>query len=164
MRNFKLPSKKEIDFVFISFSKKERVVFVGLVIVLLFSTILILESINKSFMVQVPMRGGSISIGIAGIPRFINPILANSSADQNLVSLIYSGLMRKNRDGILIPDLAEKYEMSKDGLTYTFILKDNLYFQDGRSVTVEDILFTVNKVKDGLISSPRKVDWNGISA
>jgi len=163
MHNFKLPSKKEINFVFSSFSKKERMIFIGLLMVLLFSTLAILQSINKSFIVQVPSRGGSISLGIVGVPRFINPILANSLADQDLVALIYSGLMRKSENGALLPDLAEKYEMSKDGLTYTFTLKDNLYFQDGEPITSDDVLFTINKVKDTIIQSPQKVNWDGVN-
>ena len=159
----KLPRKNEINSVFYSFSKKERIVFIGLLIVLLLSTISILETINKSFMVQIPLHGGSISEGIIGTPRFINPILANSLADQSLVSLIYSGLMRKNESGVLIPDLAEKYEISKNGLIYTFTLKDNLYFQDGKPITALDVLFTINKVKDSIIKSPQKVNWDGVN-
>ena len=163
IRNFKLPKKYEINLVFSSFSKKEWVVFTSLLAVLLFSTISILESINKSFMVNVPMHGGSITEGIVGTPRFVNPVLANSTADQDLVALIYSGLMRKNSDGTLIPDLAEKYEVSEKGLIYTFTLKDNLYFHNGKPITVDDVLFTINKVKDEIIKSPRKVNWNGIN-
>jgi len=126
-------------------------------------TILILQSINKYFMVTVPLRGGSVSLGIVGTPRFINPILANGEADLGLVSLIYSGLMRKNNDGTLIPDLASNYESSEDGLVYTFTLKDNLYFQDGKPITADDVLFTVNKVKSSIIESPQKVNWDGVS-
>lgn len=163
LRNFKLPSKKEMDLIFSSFTKKERIVFVGLVVMLLFSTIAILQAINKSFMMQVPLRGGSISEGIVGTPRFVNPILANSPADQDLVSLIYSGLMRKSPNGTLIPDLAEKYENSKNGLIYTFTLKDNLYFQDGKSISADDVLFTINKVKDSIIKSSHKANWDGVN-
>ena len=114
-------------------------------------------------MVNVPLHGGSISEGIIGTPRFINPILANSPVDLDLVSLIYSGLMRKNPDGALSPDLAEKYEMSKDGLTYTFTLKNKIHFQDGEPVTVDDIIFTINEIKDPVIKSPRKIDWDGVT-
>jgi peptide/nickel transport system substrate-binding protein len=160
----KLPTKDKINSVFHTFSKKERVVFIILLLTLLISTISILESINKSLMVNVPLRGGSISEGIVGTPRFINPVLANSPADVDLVSLIYSGLMRKNPDGTLTPDLAEKYEMSKDGLIYTFTLKDKIYFQDGKPVTADDVVFTVNEVKDSIIKSPQAVDWAGVTA
>ena len=108
--------------------KREYFIFLGLVIILCISTLIILQNINKSFMVNVPMDGGSITEGIVGTPRFINPVLAFSDADQDLVSLIYSGLMRKSINGTLIPDLAEKYEGSKDGLIYTFTLKIKYIF------------------------------------
>lgn len=160
----KLPKKDQINSVFQTFSKKERVVFVLLLITLLISTLSILESLNKSLMVSIPLHGGSISEGIIGTPRFINPILANSPTDLDLVSLIYSGLMRKNPDGTLSPDLAEKYEVSKDGLVYTFTLKDKVYFQDGNPVTVDDIVFTINEIKDPVIKSLRRIDWEGINA
>jgi peptide/nickel transport system substrate-binding protein len=164
MRRFKLPSKDQINSVVRAFSKKERLFFVVLVIILLISTISILESINKSLMVGIPFHGGSISEGIIGAPRFINPVLANTPADQDLVSLIYSGLMRKNPDGTLTPDLAKNYEMSKDGLTYTFTLKDKIYFQNGKILTADDVVFTINEAKDSIIKSPRQVDWEGVTA
>ena len=163
IRNFKLPKKEEINSVFAAFSKKERDIFIVLLLTLLISTVSILQSINKSLMVQVPFHGGSISEGIIGQARFINPLLANSPADQDLVSLIYSGLMRKNSDGTVTPDLAEKYEMSKNGLIYTFTLKNKIYFHDGQPVTVDDVIFTINETKDSIIKSPRKVDWDGVS-
>lgn len=159
----KFPTKNQINSVFHTFSKKERVVFAILVITLLISTILILNSINKSLMISIPFHSGSISEGTIGAPRFINPVLANSPADQDLVSLIYSGLMRKNPDGTLVPDLAKKYEMSKDGLVYTFILKDNIYFHNEKPVTADDVIFTISEAKDLIIKSPRKVDWDGVS-
>jgi len=148
---------------FWAFSKKERVICLILLIILLVSTLILLEKINKSFMVEVPVAGGTISEGMLGSPRFINPVLAYSSTDNDLISLIYSGLMRENQVGDLIPDLAEKYEVSKDNLSYTFTLKDNIFFQDGEPVTADDIVFTINKVKDPIIKSPRKANWEGIS-
>ena len=163
IRNLKLPSKNEIKSAIFSFSKKEWFIFLGLAIVLFVSTIIILQSINKSFMTGVPMRGGSVTEGIIGTPRFVNPILALSDADRDLVSLVYSGLMRKNTDGTLIPDLAEKYEMSKDGLSYTFTLKDKIYFQDGKPVTTEDVIFTIEGIKDPIIKSPYKANWEGVN-
>jgi peptide/nickel transport system substrate-binding protein len=159
-----LPKKDEINLVFHSFSKREWLVFMALVLTLFISTIAILESLNKSLMVQIPFHGGTLSEGIIGAPRFINPVLANSPADLDMVALVYSGLMRKNTDGSLIPDLASKYEMSKDGLTYTFTLRDNIFFQNEEPVTADDIIFTIDKVKDSVIKSPRKVNWDGVTA
>lgn len=135
----------------------------GLIAILCISTLIILNNINKSFMVNVPLNGGSVAEGIVGSPRFVNPILAFSDTDQDIASLIYSGLMRKKSDGSIIPDLAQKYEISKDGLTYTFILKDDIYFHDNNPVTSNDVVFTVNKIKDPVIKSPKKGNWDGVT-
>jgi peptide/nickel transport system substrate-binding protein len=159
----KLPEETKINKALSVFSKTERVFFSVFILVLLVSTVVMLQIINKSFMVKVPMHGGQISIGIENSPRFINPILANSDADESLVSLIYSGLMRKDNEGKLIPDLAEKYDISKNGLIYTFTLKDNLTFQDGKPITTDDILFTIEKLKDPIIKSQHKINWDGVN-
>ena len=163
IRNFILPSKKQINLVLTSFSKKEWMIFGALVVIFILSGLLILQKINRSFMVNVPMHGGQLSEGILGTPRFINPILAFSDTDKDLVALVYSGLMRKNSDGTLIPDLAEKYEMSKDGLIYTFTLKDDLYFHNDKPLTTDDIIFTIEQVKDPILKSPHKVSFDGVS-
>jgi peptide/nickel transport system substrate-binding protein len=163
MPNFKLPKKSEVNKVFAYFSRKEWALFVGLLFILILSTLLILQKINKSFMVGVPMHGGTVSEGIVGTPRFINPVLAFSDADRDLTSLVYSGLMRKSPDGEIIPDLAEKYEISKNNLVYTFTLKENIFFQDGTPVTADDVIFTINKVKDVVIKSPYKANWDGVA-
>ncbi len=42
-------------------------------------------------------------------------------------------------------------------------MRDNLYFHDGKSVTTDDILFTINKIKDSIIKSPRKASWDGVN-
>ena len=161
--NFLLPLKNKIRLAISSFSKKERVVFLFFVFTLILSTIVLLENVNKKFMVSVPTEGGTLTEGIVGSPRFVNPILTYSPTDNDLVSIIYSGLMRKNTDGTLSPDLAEKYDISKDGLTYTFTLKDKIFFQDGKPLTASDIIFTINKIKDPIVKSPKKVNWDGVS-
>ncbi len=162
--NFKLPTKAKINAAIAKFSKREWIFFLALVFVLIASTLVILENINVSLMVKVPLRGGSISEGIIGTPRFINPVLAFTDVDQDLDTLIYSGLMRKTENGNLIPDLAQSFTMSPNGLVYTFILKDKIYFQDGKPVTVDDVIFTINKIKDPTVKSPRKVNWDGVTA
>ena len=96
-------------------------------------------------MVEVPAYGGTLTEGIIGTPRFINPVLASSDADRDLVALTHSGLLRPDNHGRLINDMAEKYEISEDGLVYTFTLKPNLFWQDGTPITGDDIIFTIEK-------------------
>jgi peptide/nickel transport system substrate-binding protein len=158
-----LPSKIELKKAISHFSKREYFVFIVFLCALLVSSLAILQNINRSFMVSVPMKGGTINEGIVGTPRFINPVIASTAPDEDLVSLIYSGLMRKNDDGTLVPDLALKYDVSKDNLTYTFTLRDNIYFHDNTPVTADDVVFTINEIKDPIIKSPQKGNWDGVS-
>ncbi len=158
----KLPNKSEISSIFASFSKKEWIVFSALAALLVFSSLWMLESLNRSFMVAVPASGGEISEGVVGAPRFVNPLLAAAPADRDLSSLVYSGLLRK-MGGELIPDLADSYDIAKDGLSYTFVLKDDLYFHDGEPLTADDIIFTIEKAKDPVLKSPRVTNWEGVT-
>ncbi len=157
------PSKDEVKKAILLFSKREYFIFLGLVVILCISTLAILSKINKAFLVTIPAEGGILTEGIVGTPRFINPILATSLADQDLTSLVYSGLMRKDSSSKLIPDLAVSYEVSKDGLSYTFTLRDNIYFHDGKRVTVDDVIFTINALRDPVVTNPKKNNWENVN-
>jgi peptide/nickel transport system substrate-binding protein len=100
----------------------EKVIFLFLTLLLIGSSLSLLYQVNKNFLVTVPDYGGSFSEGVIGSPRFINPLLSASEIDKDLVSLVYSGLLRLDSEGNLTPDLAESYELSEDGLNYTFVL------------------------------------------
>ena len=163
LKEFRIPTKEELLGAFTSLSKKKRTVFFGVVIVALVSLGIMLAKINAHFLVEIPEDGGSITEGIIGMPTFINPVLALSDADKDMTAIVYSGLMRKDTHGNFIPDLAESYTVSPDGTTYTFTLKKGVQFQDGTSLTADDVVFTINKIKDPLIKSPRKIGWDGIT-
>ncbi len=163
IKNFRIPKKAEIKNSIRSFSKKSRSIFIVSVLVALISFIAILSRINEHFLVEIPADGGSVTEGIVGSPTFVNPVLALSDADKDLTAIVYSGLMRRGSDGSFIPDLADSYTVSPDGMTYTFILKDDIVFHDGTPVTADDVLFTINTLKDPLIKSPHKVQWDGVT-
>lgn len=163
IKEFRIPKKQELEASFSSFSRKEFYLFVGIVLVSIISMLVILNQLNNKFLVDVPMKGGSITEGIIGTATLINPVIAISDADKDLVSLVYSGLVRRTPDGSFIPDLAESYRISPDGLTYTFIIKKKASFHDGKEVTADDVLFTINKIKDPLMKSPRRNGWDRIN-
>lgn len=146
-----------------SFSVAEKIIFYLLVIVFIASSIILLWKVNRSFLVEFPSYGGQLKEGLVGSPRFINPILAISDADRDMTALIYSGLMKSNPDGSLVPDIAESYEISKDGLVYKFKIKDNAYFHDGAKVTADDVEFTINKTQDSILKSPKRASWDGVT-
>lgn len=112
--------------------------------------------------ILVPFQGGTLREGIVGTPRFINPLLAATSADRDMTALVYAGLMRVGNEGTLIPDMAESITVSDDGLTYNIILKQGLTFHDGTPITADDVLFTIVRAQDPALKSPRRGDWEGI--
>lgn len=144
------------------FSPTEKLLFSLLVIVFIVSATLLVKGVNELFLVSVPTNGGSLTEGVVGLPRLINPVLAFSDTDKDLSALIYAGLM-KNDNGTIVPDLAQSYTVSSDALTYTFTLKNNLHFQDGSPLTADDILFTINKIQDGSLKSPLRANWANIT-
>lgn len=163
VKEFRIPKKQELTVALRSFSQTEFYVFALATIVAFISMMVILNNLNSKFLVDVPVSGGSITEGIVGMPTLVNPVLATSDADKDITSLVYSGLMRRLPDGKLILDLAESYTVSPDGLTYTFIIKKNTRFHDGEKLTSDDIVYTINKIKDPTTKSPRRVGWEGVS-
>ena len=140
----------------------QRIIFYTLIIIAAIAGLILLYTINDKITFEVPAHGGEIREGIVGFPRFINPVLAVSDADKDLVALVYSGLMKAHPEKGLIPDLAESLDISEDGLTYTFTLRGDALFHDGTSVTADDVIFTINRTQDGIIKSPQRPNWDGI--
>src|SRR3989344_2469416 len=162
-KEWHIPKSSAILKTIASFSITEKIIFYFFLCVLIVSGFLLLWKVNQSFLVEFPARGGQLKEGIIGSPRFINPILAMSDADRDMTSLIYSGLMKSNSKGDLVPDLAESYSISKDGLIYKFKLKDNAYFHNGEKVTADDVEFTINKTQDSALKSPKRANWDGVT-
>src|ERR1035437_5450573 len=163
IKEFHIYKKKELLGAIASFSKKQFIIFVGILTVAIISVIILLGKVNDMFLVNLPISGGTITEGIIGVPTLVNPVIALSDADKDLTSLIYSGLMRKTPDGKFIPDIAESYTVTPDGTNYTFIIKKGLKFHNSKNITADDIIFTIEKIKDPTIKSPRKIGWDGVS-
>lgn len=144
------------------FSLVEKTIFFSLCVLLTGSTLLILSNLNMYLTTEVPVSGGTHTEGVVGAPRFINPLFAVSEADRDLTSVVYAGLMKATPDGQLIPELAEGYEVSPDGLTYTFTLRASATFHDGTPVTADDVEFTILKAQDPAIKSPKRANWDGV--
>ncbi|MCH7975051.1 MAG: ABC transporter substrate-binding protein, partial [Bacteroidetes bacterium] len=82
---------------------------------------------------------------------------------RDLTALVYSGLLKATPDGGLVPDLAKSYTISNDGLNYTFVLRDDITFHDGEPITIDDILFTIEKTQDPTLKSPKRANWDGVA-
>lgn len=87
--------------------------------------------------------------GVAGSPQRVNPIFSSQNAvDEDLVQLVFSGLVRLSPDGEVRADLAALPDVSDDGRTYTFKLDPDARWHDGQAVTSRDVAFTIEKVTE----------------
>ena len=161
MKRF-LPTREEWPSLLDNLTRKEKIAFLCFFIIALGSGILILVKIDGDYSTPIPAFGGSITEGMVGTPRFINPLLALSDVDRDLVRIIYAGLMKPGPNGELVPQLAERYEISDNGLLYTFFLKENLYWHDGEALTAEDVAFTVELAQNPLVRSSKFANWEGV--
>jgi len=75
-------------------------------------------------------------------PLTLDPAISSEMTSHLYVMQIFNGLVRFNKDLELVPDLAERWEVSPDGRTYTFYLRKDARFQDGRPVTASDIKYS----------------------
>lgn len=146
-----------------AFSITERLVFFLFLIIFCFSTVMLLSRINNYFLKIVPDYGGTITEAVIGVPRFANPVLATSDTDKDLTALIFSGLLKATPSGDFINDLSSEYSISDDGRTYTFTLKEDVYFHDGTPVTTDDVEFTIQKIQDPTVKSPKRPIWDGVT-
>ncbi|MEK7669481.1 MAG: ABC transporter substrate-binding protein [Patescibacteria group bacterium] len=158
-RHFNLITK--IEKIVARMNISEKIFFYLISLVFVISGLTLLFNLNNSFLVEIPSFGGSFTEGLVGSPRFINPILAISDTDKDLSSLIYSGLLKNGENGSFEPDLASSYEIS-NGTIYNIIIKDNAYFHDNKTITADDVIFTIGKILDPVIKSPKKSNWEGV--
>lgn len=96
----------------------------------------------------VPAVGGRYTEALIGYPRQINPLLARrGTPERDLSALIFSGLTRVEAGGDILPNLAQKWEISADGLIYTFRLRQDARWHDGQPFTAQDVVFTIHLIQ-----------------
>lgn len=91
--------------------------------------------------------GGMLTLTTISDPKSFNPILAKETSTTDALTYIFEGLTRQN--GITTdvdPNLAESWDISKDGLVWTFHLRQDVNWSDGVKFTADDVTFTFNKI------------------
>ncbi|GAA1956711.1 ABC transporter substrate-binding protein [Microbacterium aquimaris] len=73
---------------------------------------------------------------------------AGAALDQILIDNVYQGLVSRTADQEIVPALASDYEISEDGLTYTFELREGVSFHDGQELTPEDVVWSLETRRD----------------
>lgn len=147
-------------------SRNERYIVLGLLLLALGSLAALPLTTYYHYTRAVPATGGNLTEGILGEPRLVNPLLSQTNdADRDLSSLVYSGLMRYNGNGKLVPDMATSFpEITSDGLSYSVEIRQDALWHDGIPVTADDVIFTVQTAQnaDYGVPTPTRAAWSGV--
>ena len=109
----------------------------------------------------IPAYGGSYVEGVVGAPRYLDPILASTDVDADVVQLVFAGLTQLDRDGSVVPDLAT-FVTEGDGKVWTFTIRDDARWHDGDPVTAQDVVYTVSLVQDKAYVGPFSDAFRGV--
>ncbi|MCP6726428.1 MAG: ABC transporter substrate-binding protein [Patescibacteria group bacterium] len=144
-------------------SSNERMLLGILLVLFVVSFITLTRSVYVEQTEIVPKRGGEMVEGIVGSPRFINPLYGSTQdVDRDLVQLIFSGIMKYGEDGEVVNDLAKNVTVENGGKTIIVNLKENVFWHDEKPFTSDDIVFTVQALKDSAYKSPVRANWVGV--
>lgn len=94
---------------------------------------------------ELPPVGNSVTVGIAQDLSNLDPQLAATAGIREVLFNIFEGLVKASPDGSVTPAVASDYKLSEDGTTYTFTLREGVTFHNGKTVTVEDVVYSLER-------------------
>jgi peptide/nickel transport system substrate-binding protein len=102
---------------------------------------------------------GRLVLALLGEVSILNPILSTDAASSSVIGTVFSGMTRINEKLEVIPDLAASWEVSKDGKIWTFHLRKDVKWHDGKAFTAEDVVFTYNAILNPKVNSVRRSEY-----
>lgn len=134
---------------------------IAIVLVTLIVVGILLLSQQESVFVPLlpqPAPGGVYTEALIGSLSRLNPLLDwNNQPDRDIDRLIFSGLIRFDARGLPVPDLAESWGVSQDGTIYNFALRPGALWHDGKPVSADDVIFTIELLKSQASFYPQDV-------
>jgi peptide/nickel transport system substrate-binding protein len=90
-------------------------------------------------------QGGTLTVAFEADPEVLDPHITTALLAARVIALMHDNLVNRDYDGSIKPGLAEAWEVSEDGLTYTFTLKEGVKFHSGKEFSSEDVKFTFER-------------------
>jgi peptide/nickel transport system substrate-binding protein len=108
--------------------------------------------------------GGTLTVGFTEEPETLNPYISQLVTASNVNSAILESLLSYNEHGEIVPQLAESYSISADGLTYTFKLRQGVQWHDGKPFTAADVVATWKIIMDEKFAAFLTLGWDKIAS
>jgi peptide/nickel transport system substrate-binding protein len=94
-------------------------------------------------------QAGRLSVAWGGAPQALDPLNASADTEIAFLNAVYDYLIDTDSGSQLVPRLASSWEVSDDGLTYTLQIVEGVKFHDGSDLTIDDILWTFERLRGG---------------
>ena len=107
-------------------------------------------------------NNGMYAEGIVDKITTINPLYITTDGERAVSELVYSGLLRLDETGNLRPELATSYSISEDKKTYSVKLRENVKWSDGEAFSADDIIFTIELIKNPATGSSLFNSWRNV--
>lgn len=158
----KLPNSEQLKYLGNFLAPKEKKVLRISIIVLAVNAIFLIGVYINRHVVSEPLVGGTYVEGLVGSPKYVNPLYAsNRDIDSDIFKLIFSSLFKYNEKGVLVGDLAESIQKNDDGKEYTVFLRNNALWHNNDKLTADDVVFTVQAIKNSKFRSPLRLSFSG---
>ncbi|MBX3142592.1 MAG: hypothetical protein KF813_02460 [Trueperaceae bacterium] len=115
------------------------------------------------FALAQPEYGGVLRVGMQTDPVGLDPHITNATATRNMLENTYDTLVMFDSSLAIVPGLAESWEASDDLLQWTFHLREATW-HDGTPVTASDVVFSISRIKDPAVASPRAGNFAVVQA
>lgn len=159
----KIPSFRQLKYISRFLNQKERLALKAGLFIFFFGLIFSAVHYYYAHLEIAPAIGDKYIEGIVGSPKYLNPLYASANgADNDISSLVYSSLYKRGQGNKLVPDLAESLDKSADGLAYAIKIKAGAKWHNGSALTVDDIIFTFNAIKNSSYHSPLRLSFSGV--
>ena len=119
---------------------------------------LFLWIIGSSLTIAAPQPGGDLVVAVPIEPDTFDPHKAVAAATKEIDFNIYQGLVSYDPEGRIIPCLAESWDISEDGRVYTFRLREGVFFHNGRALTCDDVVSSLERIRDDATGYP--LSWH----
>jgi peptide/nickel transport system substrate-binding protein len=108
-----------------------------------------------------PRMGGSITVAVEGEPASVDPAFDYDFVSGFATSSISEPLLKFcENDTALCPHLATDWTVSADGLTYTLTIRDGVMFHDGTEMTVDDVVYSMERIRTGASTRRSSRRWS----
>ncbi len=158
----KIPSGGQLKHLYKFLNPRENLVIKVCALLILINVVYLGVSFIKKHLNYTPAYGGEYIEGVVGFPKTINPLYAvNRDIDSDISELVYSSLFKYNENGLLVNDLADTVTINNNR-EYIIKIKDGATWHNGAKVSSDDVIFTINAIKNSDYRSPLRSSLSSV--